>query len=119
MIRIRHLSVGRMLRSTTSSGGLWRPDSCVAFNRRLVSVLDGSEMGDYPGFAGGDGLPVTAAVGPFGQGLTVGLDFTGMGFAFVSVAATVTGMLAWAFGMVVTPLVAKLANSGHHLTQVL
>ena len=48
-------------------------------------MLDGAEAGGYPGFAGGDGLAVAAAVGAFGQGLGVALDFADVGFAFVGV----------------------------------
>jgi hypothetical protein len=48
-------------------------------------VLDGAEAGGYPGFADGYGLAVAAAVGVFGEGLAVALDFADVGFAFVGV----------------------------------
>ena len=79
------LSVGRRLRRTTCPRGLGRPEHSVAFDGHAVGVLDGAEAGGYPGFAGGDGLAVAAAVGAFGQGLAVALDFADVGFAFVGV----------------------------------
>jgi hypothetical protein len=48
-------------------------------------VLDGTQAGRYPGSAGGDGLTVASAVGVFGEGLGVALDFADVGFAFVGV----------------------------------
>ena len=50
-----------------------------------VSVLGGTQACSYVGFAGGDGLAVAAAVGVFGQGLGVALDFADVGFALVGV----------------------------------
>ena len=50
-----------------------------------VGAFAGSEPGGYPRFAGGEGLAVAPAVGAFGQGLTVSLDFADVGFAFVGV----------------------------------
>ena len=79
------LPVGRTLRRTACSGGLRRPERDVAFDGHAVGVLDGAQAGGYPGFAGGDGLAVAAAVGVFGQGLGVALDFADVGFAFVGV----------------------------------
>jgi hypothetical protein len=48
-------------------------------------VFDGAQPDDNAGLAGSDGLAVAAAVGVFGQGLAVGLDFADVGFAFVGV----------------------------------
>ena len=74
-----------MLRRTACSGGLGRPEHGVALDGHAVGVLDGAQAGGYPGFAGGDGLAVAAAVGVFGEGLAVALDFADVGFAFVGV----------------------------------
>ena len=57
----------------------------VAFDGHAVGVFDGAQAGGYPGLAGGDGLAVAAAVGAFGEGLAVALDFADVGFAFVGV----------------------------------
>jgi hypothetical protein len=51
----------------------------------LVGVLDGAQPGGDPGLAGGDGLAVASAVGPFGQVSAVLFDFADVGFAFVGV----------------------------------
>ena len=74
-----------MLRSPTCSGGLERPEHSAAFDGHAAGLLDGSEPGRYPGFAGGDGLAVAAAVGAFGQVLAGAFDFADVGFAFVGV----------------------------------
>jgi hypothetical protein len=57
----------------------------VTLDRDTVGVLDGAEAGGYAGLAGGDGLAVALAVGVFGEGLGVALDFADVGFAFVGV----------------------------------
>ena len=74
-----------MLRRTACSGGLGRPEHGVAFDGHAVGVLDGAQAGGYPGFAGGDGLAVAAAVGAFGQALAEAFYFADVGFAFVGV----------------------------------
>ena len=74
-----------MVRRTAYSGGLGRPEYGVAFDGHAVGVFDGAQPGGYPGFAGGDGLAVAAAVGAFGQALAELLDFAEVGFAFVGV----------------------------------
>ena len=79
------LPVGRMLRRAACSGGLRRPEHGVAFDGHAVGLFDGAEAGGYPGFAGGDGLAVAAAVGAFGQALAEPLDFADVGFSFVGV----------------------------------
>src|SRR6266516_6521777 len=79
------LPVGRMFMRAACSVGLGRPERGVALNGHAVCVLDSAQAGGYPGFAGGDGLAVAAAVGAFGQGLAVALDFADVGFAFVGV----------------------------------
>ena len=48
-------------------------------------MFDGAEAGGYPGFAGGDGLAVAAAVGVFGEVLGVAFDFADVGFSFAGV----------------------------------
>ena len=70
-----------------SFGGRWQIeyDVAFAFDGRAVGVLDGVETGGNPGFAGSDGLAVLAAIGAFGQGLAIALDFADVGFAFVRV----------------------------------
>ena len=80
-----NLLVGHMLRRTERSGRLRHREYGVVFDSCAVGVLDGAQAGGYPGFAGGDGLAVAAAVGVFGEGLAVELDFANMGFAFVGV----------------------------------
>jgi hypothetical protein len=77
--------VGCMLRRTTCSGGLGRSEHGVAFDGHSVGVFDCAQAGGHAGFAGGDGLAVAAAVGVFGEGLGVALDFADVGFAFVGV----------------------------------
>jgi hypothetical protein len=62
------------------------PERGFALDGHAVGVLDGAQAGCYPGFAGSDGLAVAAAVGAFGQGLAVALDFADVGFAFVGVS---------------------------------
>jgi hypothetical protein len=57
----------------------------LAFYGYAVGVLDGAEADGYTGLAGGYGLAVAAAVGAFGEGLAVALDFAHVGFAFVGV----------------------------------
>jgi hypothetical protein len=70
---------------TRCPGGLrWRVRG-VAVGRGAVGLLDGAEPGGDPGFAGGDGLAVAAAVGavrPVGAGM---LDLAGVGFALAGV----------------------------------
>ena len=56
-------------RTPRCSGGLRRAKDGVAFDGHAVGVLRGAQAGGYPGFAGGDGLAVAAAIGAFGQGL--------------------------------------------------
>ena len=58
---------------------LGRPEHGVALDGYPVGVLDGAEAGGYPGFAGGDGLAVAAAVGAFGQALAVVVRLRGCG----------------------------------------
>ncbi len=65
--------------------GLGRRDREVGFGGGLVGVLDGAQAGGDAGLAGGDGLAVAAAVGAFGPGLGVALDFAEVGFAFTGV----------------------------------
>ena len=72
-----------MLRRTVCSGGLRQLEQGVAFDCRAVGVLDGAEAGSDSRLAGGDGLAVAAAVGGFGEGQGVALDFADVGFAFV------------------------------------
>src|SRR6266516_3545479 len=79
------LPVGRMFMRAACSVGLRRRERCIALDGHAVGVLDGAQVDGYSGFAGGDGLAVAAAVGAFGQGLGVALDFAGVGFAFVGV----------------------------------
>jgi len=79
------LLVGRVLRRTVRSGGFRRPVGDVAFDGDAVGAFDGSESGGYACFAGGDGLAVALAVGAFGEGFAVALDFADVGFAFVGV----------------------------------
>ena len=76
-----------MFRRAACSGGFRWPERDVALVRHPVGVLDGAEAGGDAGFAGGDGLAVAAAVGVFGQGLGVALDFADVGFAFVGVGS--------------------------------
>ena len=57
----------------------------VVFDGCPAGMFDGAQAGGDAGFAGGDGLTVAAAVGVFGQGLGVALDFANMGFAFFGV----------------------------------
>ena len=64
------------------SGGLAMTSRSVA---SAVGAFDGAQAGGYPGFADGDGLAVLPAVGAFGQGLAVALDFADVGFSFVGV----------------------------------
>ena len=52
-------------------------------DRRSVGVFDGAETGGDAGFAGGDGLAVSAAVGALGQAATGAFDLADVGFAFV------------------------------------
>ena len=73
-----------MLGRTTCCGALRRPGG-IALTRHSIGMLDGAQTGSYPGLAGGDGLAVEAAVGVFGEGLAVALDFADVGFAFVGV----------------------------------
>ena len=80
-----YLSVGRALRRTVRSGGLGCPGRDVAFDGDPVGAFDGSEPGGHSGLAGGDGLAVAAAVGVFGEGFAVALDFADVGFSFVGV----------------------------------
>ena len=79
------LPVGGMPRRATYLSGLGRPEHGVALDGYAVGVFDSAQAGGDSGFAGGDGLAVAAAVGVFGQGLAVALDFTDVGFAFVGV----------------------------------
>src|SRR6266566_3070518 len=74
-----------MLSRTTWSNWLGWAELGIALDGRAVGVLDGAETGGYPGFAGGDGLAVAAAVGAFGQGLAESFYFADVGFAFVGV----------------------------------
>ena len=74
-----------MLRRTARCGGLWCPGRDVALDGDAVGAFDGSEPSGDSGFAGGDGLAVAAAVGAFGEGFAVALDFADVGFAFVGV----------------------------------
>ena len=67
------------------SGGLRRPGCDVAFDGQAVGLLDGAQAGGYPGFTGGDGLAVAAAVGAFGEVLAVAFYFADVGFAFAGV----------------------------------
>ena len=69
-------------RAPVGSGGA---EHGVAVDGHAVGVLDGAEADGYPGFAGGDGLAVAAAVGAFGQALAEAFDFADVGFAFVGV----------------------------------
>ena len=48
-------------------------------------MLDGTQPGGYPHPASGDSLAVLSAVGAYGEGLAVALDFADVGFAFVGV----------------------------------
>jgi hypothetical protein len=57
----------------------------IAFAGDAVGAFDSAQTGGYAGFAGGDRLAVSAAVGAYGQGLGVALDFADVGFAFVGV----------------------------------
>src|SRR5208282_2419808 len=79
------LPVGLTLWRTECPGGLGRRVRGVALGRGAVGLLDGAQAGGDAGFAGGDGLPVAAAVGAFGQVVGVSLDFAEVGFAFVGV----------------------------------
>ena len=74
-----------MLRRAACSGGLGWLNIGVAFDGHAVGLLDGAQAGGYPGFAGGDGLAVAAAVGAFGQALAEAFYFADVGFAFVGV----------------------------------
>ena len=74
-----------MVRRATYSAELGRREYRVAFDGHAVGVLDGAQAGGYPGFAGGDGLAVAAAVGAFGQALAELFYFADVGFAFVGV----------------------------------
>src|SRR5689334_15665297 len=60
-------------------------DHRAAFECDLVGLFDGAEASGNAGFAVGDSLAVTAAVGAFGQVLGVELDFAEVGFAFLGV----------------------------------
>ena len=80
-----YLPVSRMPRRTTCSIGLGWPGHGTALDGDAVGLFDGAQAGGYPGFAGGDGLAVAAAVGAFGQGLAVAFDFADVGFAFAGV----------------------------------
>ena len=55
--------------------------SCSA----VLKTCSTAQPGGYPGFAGGDGLAVAAAVGAFGQVGAVLFDFADVGFALISV----------------------------------
>ena len=83
-----NLPVGLMPRGTMRTSGLGRPEYDVALDRYAVGAFDGSEAGGDPGFAGGDGLAVAAAVGAFGQGLAKAVYFADVSFAFVGVSPT-------------------------------
>ena len=74
-----------MLSGTACSGGLRLREPGITFDGRAVGVLDGAQAGGDAGLAGGDGLAVASAVGVFGQGLAVALDFADVGFSFVGV----------------------------------
>ena len=53
-----------------------------------VGLFYGSQAGGDAGFAGGDGLAVTSAVGAFGQVLAELLDLADVGFAYASMQKT-------------------------------
>jgi hypothetical protein len=74
-----------VLRRTVRAGELGCLGRDVALDGDPVGAFDGSEAGGYPCFAGGDGLAVAAAVGAFGEGFAVALDFADVGFAFPGV----------------------------------
>jgi hypothetical protein len=78
--------VNRMISRPACCGVLRWPVHGVALDRYTVGVLDGAEPGGDPGFAGGDGLAVAAAVGAFGQVLAEAFDFADVGFALVGVS---------------------------------
>ena len=79
------LLVGRTPRRRRCSDALRRRERGVLVDGHAVSVLDRAETGGDPGFAGGDGLAVAAAVGVFGQALPEPLNFADVGFSFVGV----------------------------------
>jgi hypothetical protein len=78
-----------MLSRAACSGGPGRPELGVTLDRSPVGLFHGAKAGSHSGFAGGDGLAVAAAVGVFGEGLGVALDFADVGFAFVGVCGDV------------------------------
>ena len=79
------LRIGLVFKWAKCCRVLGRLGHAVALNGHAIGVLDGAEAGGYPGLAGGDGLTVASAVGAFGEGLTVALDFADASFAFVGV----------------------------------
>ncbi len=67
------------------SGGLRQRVCGVAVDGGAVGLLDGSQPGGDPGFAGGDGLAVAAAVGAFGQAVAEAFDLADAGLSLVGV----------------------------------
>ena len=62
--------------------GLRLSKADVALDGHAVGLFDGAQAGGDPGFAGGDGLAVAAAVGAFGQVLAGPFDLADVGVAF-------------------------------------
>src|SRR6266487_1673365 len=79
------LPVGRVLSRAGRSDGLRRPGHGAALDSRVAGVLDGAQPGGDAGFAGGDGLAVAPAVGPFGPVGAAPFDLAGVGFALAGV----------------------------------
>ena len=77
--------VGCMPCRTGCPGWFGRRKRGVVSGRRLIGVLDGAQPRGDAGFAGGDGLAVTTAVGPVGPVATGPLDFAGVSLALVGV----------------------------------
>lgn len=50
-----------------------------------MGAFDGAEALGDAGFAGGDGLAVTASPGAFGESLAVAFDLANVGLAFTGV----------------------------------
>jgi hypothetical protein len=96
-----HFPVGEVVSDAERPGVLGGSKRFVVVECGAVGVLDGAQPGGEPGFAGGDGLAVGAAIGAFRESLAVAFDFPEVAFT-VACAGAVMAMLAVASRIKVT-----------------